>query len=239
MSTADRPIRALIQTIPLLDFHLLFMHAGCGAIVCSTYIYYEHRVRPHHAKVVCDGLSGNDVHVQLGPPDMGLGTSPLDGLPDSISDLHYGMPPAISKVTMRLLSIPTVLGWPLLKVYEDIAASECMEQSYGAVGDDVWAVTLVLSWRWGQNKPAAQTPGWMPMSAAQWGAFKGLLSSAQGAGLNYVWVDYSCIPQYCGDSMIEVLRSKVSSGKADTRGGSHSPGEQGGWERTTAQVSSR
>ena len=159
--------------------------------------------------MVCDGLSGNDVHVQLGPPDMGLGTLTLEKLPRSISDLHYGMPPAISKVNMRLLRIPTVLGWPLLKVYEDIGASECMEQGYDAVGNDLWAVTLVLSWRWGESKPESQKPGWMPMSAAQWGAFKGLLGSAQGAGLKYVWVDYSCVPQYCGDSMVEVMRSKV------------------------------
>ena len=170
---------------------------------------HSHASDPSPLQVVCDGISDNDVHVQLGPPDMGPGTSPIDSLPQSILDLHYGMPLAISKAAMRLLSIPTVLGWPLLKVFEDIAASECMEQSYSVVGDDVWAVTLVLSWRWSQNKPDARTPAWSPMSAAQWGAFKGLLGNAQGAGLKYVWVDYSCIPQYSSDSMVEVMRSKV------------------------------
>ncbi|KAG2429662.1 hypothetical protein HYH02_014000 [Chlamydomonas schloesseri] len=155
---------------------------------------------------------------------------PLSALPEEIRSIDAGMLPSIKDAHMRLLTIDAVIGWDQLKVYEDVergqqqqapagaaaATAECVEMPYSQAGDDVWHATAVLSWRWGAPKPAKAVPGFSPMTPEQWAELKQLLSSAQAAGMTYVWIDWSCVPQYSADSIVEVLRSKIYYARART-----------------------
>mgnify|MGYP001807433835 CR=1 FL=1 len=49
-----------------------------------------------------------------------------------------------------LCRIDALLGWRDLKVYEHVTPEvEAVDRPYDTVGDDVWARTVVLSWRCG------------------------------------------------------------------------------------------
>ncbi|KAG2432774.1 hypothetical protein HYH02_012906 [Chlamydomonas schloesseri] len=140
---------------------------------------------------------------------------PLDELPESLRDLHDGMPAALREAPMRLLHLDRVLGWSNIKVYEEVdTASECIEVPYGSVSDEVWDGTLILSWRWAALKPTAHVPGFSPMSELQFGELAHVLQRAKAAGMSYVWIDWCCVPQYVGSPMVEVLRSKVFYARA-------------------------
>ncbi len=153
----------------------------------------------------------------VGAPTLSKGSLKLNQLPGAIRDLDL-MPPDLANANMRLISINSLLKWASLKVYEDVEAFDCLQLPYSSVTDDQWAATLVLSWRWGKPKPMPdRVPGFSPMSAAQWGELHYLLANAARSGIEFVWVDWSCVPQYSGgveSSMIEVLRSKVYYARA-------------------------
>ncbi|KAG2431230.1 hypothetical protein HXX76_009758 [Chlamydomonas incerta] len=140
---------------------------------------------------------------------------PLDDLPESLRDLHDGMPAALREAPMRLLHIDSVLGWSNIKVYEEVdTASECIEVPYGSVSDGVWDGTLILSWRWAAQKPTTYVPGFSPMSELQYGELQRVMQRAKAAGMGYVWIDWCCVPQYVGSPMVEVLRSKAFYARA-------------------------
>ncbi|PNH06893.1 hypothetical protein TSOC_006701 [Tetrabaena socialis] len=117
---------------------------------------------------------------------------------------------------MRLLKIDAVLAWPTIKVYEevDLQSHECMDVPYSDVTEEQWAQTLVISWRWNLSKPAQQQPLFSPMSEPQFRELRQGLQRAKGSGLQYVWIDWSCVPQYSMPSMVEVLRSKIYYARA-------------------------
>jgi hypothetical protein len=106
--------------------------------------------------------------------------------------------------------IDAVLGWSAgIAVYEDVQPSDYIELPYLQVDDNMWAQTAVLSWRWGASKPAVRQPGFTPMLPAQLEELLAALRRVRSAGLIYLWLDWCCVPQYSGNSMVEVLRSKV------------------------------
>ncbi|PNH03753.1 hypothetical protein TSOC_010163 [Tetrabaena socialis] len=151
-----------------------------------------------------------------------------DDLHEVFKSLHDGMPLALRRAPMRLLKIDAVLGWPTIKVYEEVinterlppadvsgsgplaTAAECLEVPYSVVTEEQWAQTLVISWRWGGIKPVQQLPSFTPMSEQQFRELTQVLKQAKGSGLKFVWIDWSCVPQYSDTpSVVEVLRSKV------------------------------
>ncbi|PNG99250.1 hypothetical protein TSOC_014978, partial [Tetrabaena socialis] len=118
---------------------------------------------------------------------------------------------SVCRPPMRLLKIDAVLAWTTIKVYEEVGvqSQECMDVPYGDVTEEQWAQTLVVSWRWGTSKPVQLQPSFSPMSESQFRELTQVLQRAMGCGLQYVWIDWSCVPQYSVPSMVEVLRSKV------------------------------
>ena len=75
----------------------------------------------------------------------------------------------------------------------------------------------INSRRWGKDKPENLIPGFTPMTEEQWEELRAILDRARSsAGMEWVWIDWCCIPQYSKDSnslMVEIMRSKVSGGK--------------------------
>lgn len=47
------------------------------------------------------------------------------------------------------------------------------------------------------------------MSEHQWEELRAILQEAVKQGMEYVWVDWSCVQQYTGDSMVEIQRSRL------------------------------
>ncbi|KAG2452249.1 hypothetical protein HYH02_003276 [Chlamydomonas schloesseri] len=139
----------------------------------------------------------------------------LPQLPAVIRDLHGGMPPDIASPPMRLMRIAAVLKWTSgIMVYEDVDPADCEELPYSDVSEAQWGATVVLSWRWGAPKPATAQPGFSPMTPAQFAALQAALGRMAGSGFEFVWIDWSCVPQYSAPSMVEVLRSKVFYARA-------------------------
>ncbi|GLC57930.1 hypothetical protein PLESTB_001290900 [Pleodorina starrii] len=126
------------------------------------------------------------------------------------------MPLAIRRADMRLLKIAAVLNWSQLKVYEDVdAEAEALQVPYADTDDELWKRVVTISWRWAKRKPGANEPGFSPMSDIQFRELKATLQHAVDSGAEYVWIDWSCVPQdYSVDSMVEVLRSKVFYARA-------------------------
>jgi hypothetical protein len=71
--------------------------------------------------------------------------------------------------------------------------------------------------RWGKDKPENLIPGFTPMTEEQWEELRAILDRARSsAGMEWVWIDWCCIPQYSKDSnclMVEIMRSKVRGGQ--------------------------
>lgn len=116
---------------------------------------------------------------------------------------------------MRLLSISEVQNWDKLYVYEHVPQQAIVwSDSYMKTDECLWHKTAVLSWKWAQEKPEQLETDFSPMSKEQFRELKHMLSSCQDAGLDYVWIDWCCAPQYRGKTMTEVLRSKVYYARA-------------------------
>lgn len=81
----------------------------------------------------------------------------------------------------------------------------------------VWDKTAVLSWRWGKGKPGVKEPGYMPMTDGQFDHLKKMLRHALADGMEHVWIDWTCVPQYASDTsltMAEVSRSRLYYARA-------------------------
>lgn len=70
-------------------------------------------------------------------------------LPESVLDLHLGLPKSLLQAPVRLLSIKALLGWSKLKAYEEVDVDdEAVMLAYTGIHEDAWASTLCISWRW-------------------------------------------------------------------------------------------
>ncbi|GLC66739.1 hypothetical protein PLESTF_000467000 [Pleodorina starrii] len=173
----------------------------------------ESSLKTIHDEIVARGPTAS----ALGPPAVVAAEEcmVLNGLPECLCDLHDGMPPAIQQASMRLLRISSVLAWKLLKVYEEVdPETECLQVPYSETDDDLWKRVVTISWRWGEQKPAVYQKDFSPMSDSQFQELSTLLRFAEQNGIEYVWIDWSCVPQYGEDSMVEVHRSKVFYARA-------------------------
>jgi hypothetical protein len=79
---------------------------------------------------------------------------------------------------------------------------------YSDVSDTTWDKTMVHSWRWGTPKPLEKEQGFSPMQRRQFTELTTQLMQDDG-GLEYIWIDWCCVPQYSSSPMVEILRSKV------------------------------
>jgi hypothetical protein len=145
----------------------------------------------------------------LGLPTIVKGSHKLSDLPENLQDLHYGIPDSIASAPMRLLKISSVLKSSAPVCFEDINSENYLEVPYSKVTDDTFQKTVSLSWRWHESKPASKEDGFTPMSPDQWEELCGILQEAEKRGMEYCWIDWSCVPQYIGDSMIEIQRSRL------------------------------
>ena len=154
----------------------------------------------------------------FGMPDVGMydlnPPKQLKDLSDVLKNLHYTMSNHDEK-PMRLVRLDAVAKWGDIRMYEDLSPDSYLEVKY-ATTDDVWAETLVLSWKWGINKPATRPKvSWSPMEPQQKAEFKALIAGAIAGDLKYAWIDWCCNPQYPSGSegnaavMVEIIRSKV------------------------------
>ncbi|GIM06120.1 hypothetical protein Vretimale_10529 [Volvox reticuliferus] len=173
----------------------------------------ESSLKVIHEGIVARGLTAS----ALGPPVISSAEEcmVLNCLPECLCDLHDGMPPDIQQTPMRLLKITPVLSWTFLKVYEEIdPVTECLQVPYVDTDDEIWKKVVTVSWRWSEQKPAVYQQGFSPMSPDQFQELSTMLKLAQENGVEYVWIDWPCVPQYAEDSMIEVHRSKVFYARA-------------------------
>ncbi|GLC67053.1 hypothetical protein PLESTF_000509700 [Pleodorina starrii] len=163
----------------------------------------------------------------LGQPHLTAGnqaSQALGRLPACLRDLHHSMPPAIRRANMRLLKIAAVLKCSQLKVYENVDAeaealqavgTHWLQVPYAGTDDELWKRVVTISWRWAKPKPGVYESNFLPMSEIQFLEMKALLQHAvDSSGVEYVWIDWSCVPQYSEDSMVEVHRSKVFYARA-------------------------
>ncbi|GLC57934.1 hypothetical protein PLESTB_001291300 [Pleodorina starrii] len=140
----------------------------------------------------------------------------LDSLPACLRNLHLGMPPSHRGANVRLMKIAAVLKWSQLKAYEDVdAEAEALQVPYAGTDDELWKRVVTISWRWAKPKPKVYESNFLPMSELQFRELKALLQHAvDSSGVEYVWIDWSCVPQDSVDSMVEVHRSKVFYARA-------------------------
>eukprot|EP00873_Tetraselmis_striata_P028051 jgi/Tetstr1/448315/TSEL_035599.t1 len=137
----------------------------------------------------------------------------------SIHGLHEGMPDRYKTMPLRLLRRAYVCSAAYLPSYEEVSelgADTHLDVPYHKAIDAVWDATAVVSWRWSRPKPMpAAEPGFCPMSRLQLRQLRESLGSAH-EGIQFVWVDWSCVPQYSASPMPEIARSKLYYARART-----------------------
>eukprot|EP00192_Tetraselmis_astigmatica_P024768 CAMPEP_0117675384 /NCGR_PEP_ID=MMETSP0804-20121206/15575_1 /TAXON_ID=1074897 /ORGANISM="Tetraselmis astigmatica, Strain CCMP880" /LENGTH=789 /DNA_ID=CAMNT_0005484381 /DNA_START=254 /DNA_END=2623 /DNA_ORIENTATION=+ len=146
----------------------------------------------------------------------------FDEVSQAIVNLHELMPDAYKTLPMRLLQIDFVLKCSLLPSYDELNdLDEGARQGvfydipYSSADDELWNAIVVVSWRWSHPKPDRLECGFCPMSCLQLKQLqRSLGNTPEDAGIQYVWVDWCCVPQYCASPMAEIARSKVYYGRA-------------------------
>ena len=69
---------------------------------------------------------------------------------------------------------------------------------------------FLLNLHRGKPKPMPKPiDGFSPMSDDQWSELLELVQYGQDVGFKFIWIDWSCVTQYIGNPMTEVLRSKL------------------------------
>ena len=123
---------------------------------------------------------------------------PLSTLPAEIQGIESGMNAnqVAKRAKMRLIKLECFLTWPSLIVYEHVNPSDVLEIPYSDVGDDIWATTTVLSWRWDESKPWTHAEfiakeDFTPMSRDQFTELQTMIR-AMPSSISYIWVDWSC-----------------------------------------------
>eukprot|EP00873_Tetraselmis_striata_P010534 jgi/Tetstr1/430798/TSEL_020582.t2 len=134
-----------------------------------------------------------------------------------VYNMHVTLPDELSMPPLRLLHINAVAHrWEHLPVYEVVPSVDYIEVPYCEAGSDYWDQTCMLSWRWAMGKPSAMSEGATAMSEQQFAELRHKLRAAAEVGLMYVWIDWSCVPQYVGDPMVEIHRSRLYYARART-----------------------
>mmetsp|Transcript_6318 Transcript_6318/g.16329 ORF Transcript_6318/g.16329 Transcript_6318/m.16329 type:complete len:382 (-) Transcript_6318:801-1946(-) len=132
-----------------------------------------------------------------------------------VYNMHVTLPDELSMPPLRLLHINAVAHrWEHLPVYEVVPSGDYIEVPYCEAGSDYWDQTCMLSWRWAMGKPSAMSEGATAMSEQQFAELRHKLRAAAEVGLMYVWIDWSCVPQYVGDPMVEIHRSRLYYARA-------------------------
>jgi len=132
-----------------------------------------------------------------------------------VYNLHVMLPDHLSTPPLRLLHIHAVAHrWRHLPVYEAVHCGDYIEVPYRETRDELWDSTCMLSWRWAKGKPPAAEDGVSPMSEQQFLELKRKMGAAAEAGMKYVWIDWSCVPQYVGDPLVEIHRSRLYYARA-------------------------
>jgi len=146
------------------------------------------------------------------------GSSPsVTRLNRAMRSLHAAFGPHILNANLRLLRIQAVLDrWDRLFVFEAVTGADTvMELPYAGTTEHLWAVTCALSWRWAKPKPATfQEAAVSPMSEYQFWMLRNMLTAAAREGLQWVWIDWCCVPQYSYSPMLEIHRSRLYYGRA-------------------------
>ena len=132
-----------------------------------------------------------------------------------LRDAHSSLPEALREHPVRLIKIRSLLSWPTLLMHENVPADAYQEVKYSELSDG-WDNTVVVSWRWSVPKPAAYDPDYSPMADDQLADLKAGLEQAIDVGHEFVWIDWCCVPQYDGDPMVEIARSRLFYARART-----------------------
>lgn len=139
----------------------------------------------------------------------------LSQLNRAVQNLHVGLDRDILSGKMRLIRIQALVAqWTQVTVYEHVTEADMMEVPYLDTDDQMWGSICTLSWRWAKPKPATLQAGASPMSDHQFACLKRLLTHAMNNGLEWVWIDWCCVPQYSGNPMPEIHRSRLFYGRA-------------------------
>lgn len=154
-------------------------------------------------------MSDTQAALAIGLPTISKGSLTLESLPQSLQDLHHGIPDSLASAPMRLLKIACILNSSAPTCFEDVSSEHYEEIPYSKVTDSIFQRTVCLSWRWHKSKPTSKQDGFSPMSEHQWEELRAILQEAVKQGMEYVWVDWSCVQQYTGDSMVEIQRSRL------------------------------
>eukprot|EP00873_Tetraselmis_striata_P044712 jgi/Tetstr1/464976/TSEL_009708.t1 len=132
-----------------------------------------------------------------------------------VYNLHVTLPDDLSKPPMRLVHIyPVVNHWQTLPVYETMPERDYIEVPYCEASNTYWDVTCMLSWRWANGKSPDIDAAASPISEQQFSELQRKLKLAADAGMKYVWIDWCCVPQYDGNPMVEIHRSRLYYARA-------------------------
>eukprot|EP00873_Tetraselmis_striata_P006968 jgi/Tetstr1/427232/TSEL_017419.t1 len=147
-------------------------------------------------------------------PDRNVPLDP-EHIGHEVYNLHVTLPDDLSKPPMRLVHIyPVVNHWQTLPVYETMPERDYIEVPYCEASNTYWDVTCMLSWRWANGKSPDIDEAASPMSEQQFSELQRKLKLAADAGMKYVWIDWCCVPQYDGNPMVEIHRSRLYYARA-------------------------
>jgi hypothetical protein len=143
----------------------------------------------------------------------------FEELSQPVQDLHEGMAEELRSRPLRLLTADFVRNCVSLPCYEELEAQGTrqplafVEVPYSETEQDLhWDRTAVVSWRWGAPKPETLLRGFSPMTDLQLQELRRYLSVKDE--VEYVWVDWCCVPQYSSSPMFEIARSKLFYSRA-------------------------
>eukprot|EP00798_Chlamydomonas_sp_ICE-L_P000426 gene426-1824_t len=165
-------------------------------------------------EIMCDRSTVEGLLKLVGDPkfQMTIRSSATNApkLMPGIKDLELCMPRDVRDAPMRLVHLHKLLEWLHLEVYENMKDEDFVTFPYGQTTAETWRSTILLSWRWSLGKPDTLECDHSPMSGLQLKYMKMALLVAREANpdLKYVWIDWSCVPQYSASPMLEVARSK-------------------------------
>ena len=168
--------------------------------------FNDAKVKARLQEVLLKSFDGISI---VGLPTIVKGEYTLNDAPEPLQDLHYGIEDYLAAAPMRLLKISSVLSSTALTCYEDVKSTDYLEIAYSKVTDDMWQRIVALSWRWNKSKPKTKASEFSPMSSDQFEELCAILREAEKHGLEWIWIDWSCVVQYVGDPIIEIQRSRL------------------------------
>jgi len=139
---------------------------------------------------------------------------PFMQLAQQVINLHEGLGDEYRHIPMRFVSAAYVKSAQSLTCYEEMSslAEHVLDIPYSETTQELWDKSAVVSWRWSKLKPEQLQPGFTPLSIEQLTQLQIYLENNKN--IQYVWLDWSCVPQYTGSPMFEVARSKLFYSRA-------------------------